>query len=195
MGLCPNQGCEQLFNTDGDLERHMRYHCGNNGNPFNCQNRPEEVRRNTLHGFGIPKRRFTSISGGIFFNETLLTWNRTICDFARNEYQCHQVYGHVKAKQWYESRIQNGRWNIPFGQQYKKPPDIQLPKNIPAAIQFSVNTDKIRLLSIEPEIWECTQCDTQKNNARNLLIHVAIAHQQITRADINAHIAPSHFII
>ena len=33
MRLRPNSNCHQLHDADGDLDRHLRYHCGNNENP------------------------------------------------------------------------------------------------------------------------------------------------------------------
>ena len=35
--ICTNDGCGELFETSKDLEYHMRYHCGNEPNPY----RPE----------------------------------------------------------------------------------------------------------------------------------------------------------
>ena len=29
MELCIATGCERIFETEKDLERHLRYHCGN----------------------------------------------------------------------------------------------------------------------------------------------------------------------
>ena len=94
--------------------------------PFNCRIQPGEVKRNTIHGFGIPKGDLQAFRGEIFFDKTLLTWKCTTRNYKGNAYHRHLVYGNVKSQHCYESRIPNERWNIPIDQQYKEPVGEQL---------------------------------------------------------------------
>ena len=183
----PNRGREQLFISNGYIDRHMRYNCGKNGNPLSRKSLPGEVVGGaSLSRFGIPKEDLQSSQANIFFGQTQLTRNCEICNFARNEYQYQrrQFSGHVKSQRCYESRIPAGEWNIPMGQKYKEPQKTQLHMNLPPTTQFAINTNKIRPITNKPEVWKCIQRGENRGDGGDLLIHIAIPHQCIPRVDI-----------
>ena len=191
MKLCPNDGCGCLFITNDDLEKHMRYHCGNEENPFQNQGENGEIKRNTLYGFGIPKEDLQKFHGKIFFNRTEMTWNCTICDYKRDVYQWHQVYGHVKSQHCYTSRVPNERWNIPRDQLYRE--YEQLPQDLKEATKFAILSNKIRLISTEPETWECVGCGTRKEIVKHLLIHIGMQHKTTKRLNVKCPYCPFTF--
>ena len=121
-----------------------------------------EIRRNTLHGLGVPNEDIQVFHVKISFGRAETKWNCAMCDCTRSVYQWTQAYGHVKAQHCSKSREPNERWDIPPDMQFRDPCDLQLPENIKPMTQFDIKTNKIRLISAIPERWECVQCGEQE---------------------------------
>ena len=103
------------------------------------------------------------------------------------------MYGHVKAQQSHTSRIPNGRWNMPSQQHYKDHLTSQLPKNMQPATHFAINTNQIKIISTEPELWDCAHLCAEQGNVRNLLIHDARKRPGTSKLDIKFHYCPFAF--
>ena len=75
----------------------QRYHIGYVANPFRDKNRDGEI-RNTLYGYGIAEEDVQAFNGDIMFRRTEMHWGCNICNYAKNEYRRHRVFGHVMAQ-------------------------------------------------------------------------------------------------
>ena len=96
----------------------MRYHCGDEPNPFQNHTQDVHIDRRTLHGYGIPKEDIRLFQNKIYFDKIEQTWNCVECGYKKDKYGWRQVYGHVRACHCYESRKPNERWNIPINEQF-----------------------------------------------------------------------------
>ena len=166
---CPDEGCYEEFETLKDLECHIRYHCGNEPNPFTNTTRPGNLDRRTLHGYGIPPEDIKLFGNKILFGRTQMTWNCMICGYKGNQYEWRQVYGHVRATHCYESRIPNERWNIPLEEQHK----TSKKKEQISAIHLEILLGRIREKQGEGDkIWECIQCEESYRAEKEIFGHI-----------------------
>ena len=128
------------FNAIRDLGRHMRYQCGRPLNPFQNNLPGEAINRKTCRCIGIPHGDLQVYNGGILFGGNQMAWNCAMCNPPLNGYRRNQVYGHVRANHFYQSRDTNERWNIAYREQQDTYPK-QTPRHLQSTTQFAINTE------------------------------------------------------
>ena len=92
-----NQDCGQLFETEKDLDYHLRYRCKKPENSFFDLTRTGHIDRRTLNGYGIHPEGSQLFHNKILFGRHSTTWNCMISNYQRDTYEWKQVYGHVMA--------------------------------------------------------------------------------------------------
>ena len=66
--ICVNVECGKLFKTYKDVERHTKYHCGNDEpNPYDNNGNEGEIDRRTRYGAGVPKEDLYMFNGKITY--------------------------------------------------------------------------------------------------------------------------------
>ena len=143
MKPCANVGCDGIFETTRGLEYHMRYHCGNEPNPYHPETRMGNINRKTLYGHGIPPTDVQQCKGLIYFDRLKMTWNCMKCQYAMGVYEWRQVYSHVRAVHGYTSRVPNGRWNMPLGGQYKPESKEQEHNIVNPEMKMEIQTQRV----------------------------------------------------
>ena len=193
MKKCTNQNCDRTFLTEKDLEYHMRYHCGNELNPFRNYTQEWHIDRRTLYGYGIHPEDIRLFHDKIFFDRLSMTWNCLECGYQRDKYEWRQVYGHVRSTHCYKSREQNERWNIPM--------DIQPP------VQKSANQKKITAIQFEQQTqriyqdediddglkWVCSRCGEKYEEDDPIIGHLGKKHPETTTGSTECPYCPLTF--
>ena len=117
--ICENVGCGKLFKTYNDVEKHMKYHCGNDEpNPYDDNGNEGEIDRRTRYGAGIPKEDLYMFNGKIMYDHIRKKWCCLMCNFERCRYGWYQVFGHIASKHCYITNNNENRWNIPDEEKY-----------------------------------------------------------------------------
>ena len=169
---CVNQDFGLLFETEKDLEYHLRYHCRNHENPFGNLTRTGHIDRRTLRGYGIHHADIQLLHNKILFGRRTMTWNCMECNYQRDTYEWKQVYGHVMATHCYTSSKPNGRWNIPTDEQYKDPIKNQLPSNCNPAGKFELLIEQIHYNEDEAEKKDMRNMRGKYNERGNIICHL-----------------------
>ena len=194
MKPCANVGRDGIFETTRDLEYHMRYHCGNEPNPYHPETRMGNINRKTLYGHGIPPTDVQQCKGLIYFDRLKMTWNCTKCQYAMGVYEWRQVYSHVRAVHGYTSRVPNERWNMPFGEQYKPESQEQEHSIVNPAMKMEIQMQSVIIQEYnnQPE-WKCCQCDERYKTSRQIAGHIGKKRPEANAGTTSCPYCPMSF--
>ena len=115
-----------------------------------------------------------------------------MCDSQRGRYGWRAVYDHVRAARFYPSRKPNGRWDIPFREQFT--PRTQTETIIGDALLFEIQMGRIEQLDNTQD--QCTQCPKRYNEPEGIFGHLAKKPETTTEKTIWPNSPPtfSHIV-
>ena len=152
------------------------------------------INSKTQNGHGIPHTDVQQCKGLIYFDRLKMTWNCTKCQYTRGVYEWRQVYSHVRAVHGYTSRVPNGRWNIPFGKQYKPDSQEQEHNTTNPAMKMEIQTQRIIIQKYDnqPE-WKCFQCDEHYETIRQIAGHIGKKNPEANTGTTSCPYCPMSF--
>ena len=111
---CPNEGCNTIWKSYKDLEKHLEFHCHLNQKEkeqisFN-NDELQTIDRRNFYQRGLPSKDTYLSNGNIHYNATLKIWTCMICKEEFQKYDWKQITMHVNSKHT-DKEFRKNKWN------------------------------------------------------------------------------------